>query len=104
MLRLTIEEGTFSDFTQFGGGSVEVLRSGDNCTFSISETLLDLDIIIQVFVGSCVRLISHHLGRLEGDIMTGLLMTIVNLSPNDSLDKRLERVLNRHIRWLREQG
>ena len=50
VLNLTVEVGAFTNFTNLGTSSVEILRGSDHSTVSVSEVLLDIDTVYHVLV------------------------------------------------------
>jgi len=94
MFGLTVKVCALADTTDLGRGCVEVLGSSNNSTIGISEVLFDVDTVNHVLVGCLIVFFSHHFGRLEGNIVTGLLVTFGVLGSHDFLDSVLEGVLN----------
>ena len=102
MLGLPVEVSAFADSAHLSRSRVEILRLSDNVAVRVPITLLDFNSIGYVLVRCFVGLISNDFGRLEWDIMTCFLVSLRVRSPHDLLECRLEWIINRNVRRLRE--
>lgn len=104
VLDLTVEVGAFTNFTNLGASSVEILRGSYHSTVSVSEVFLDIDTVNHVLVWGFVRLISNDFSRLESDIMTGLDMSLGVLGSQNFFYWDFVRIINWNVGRLRQHG